>query len=299
MLYDLIIVGSGPAGLTAALFAARYKLKTLIIGKELGGQANYAHEIENYPGFSSISGRELINKFKENLSPFKIRLVEDEVKHIEKTKDIFTILTSKNKYTSSSLILALGTERKKLNLPEEEKFIGRGISYCSTCDSPLFKNKIVAVIGGNNSAAMSALLLVKYAKKVYIIYRSSQLRADAVLLDKVKKEKNISVIYNAEVNNISGKSFVESIHLTNKKILEVQGIFVEIGSTPSIYLTKKLGLRTDVQGYIAVNNEMKTNIQGIFAAGDCVLKKLRQIVNACGEGAVAVFSANSYLKSKK
>ena len=297
-MYDLIILGSGPAGLTAALYAARYKLNVLVIGKELGGQANYASVIENYPGVKTISGIELIKIMKSQVASLGVKIIEGEITNIIKEKHNFTIMADKKEYQASAIVFALGTERKKLNLPEEAKFIGKGISYCATCDAPLFKDKVVAILGGSNSAAMSAILLSKYAKKVYIIYRGKELRAEPIKINQIKKIKNIEIIYNAEVSNISGKNFVEKILLTNKKMLEIQGIFVEIGSTPSTYLIKKLGLRTDYQGYIAVNNEMETNIQGLFAAGDCISKTLRQIINAAGEGATAAFSAYSYLKSK-
>lgn len=296
-MYDLIILGSGPAGLTAALFAARYKLQVLVIGKEPGGQVNYASIVENYPGIKSISGTELSKKMKSQVSALGVKVIEEEITNIIQEKDKFIVIANKNKYESKSIIFALGTERRKLNLPEESKFLGKGVSYCATCDAPLFKSKDVAIIGGSDSAAMSALLLSKYAKKVYVIYRGAQLRAEPFRVEQIKKKKNIEIIYNAEVVKISGKKFVESITLTNKKKLEVQGIFVEVGSTPSSYLIKRLALKTDVQGYILTNNAMETNVKGVYAAGDCISKKLRQIVNAAGEGAVAAFSAYLYLKS--
>lgn len=297
--YDLIIIGSGPAGLTAALFAARYKLKTLVIGKELGGQLTYAYKIENYPGFSNISGIELTKLMKSQVTELGVKILEDEIINIEKKKDKFIVMTNKNKYNSKTLILALGTARRKLNLPEEEKFIGRGVSYCATCDAPLFKNKIVAVIGGSDSAVMSALLLSKYAKKVYIIYRKEKLRAEPIRIEQIKKIKKIEIIYNAEIQKISGEKFVESITLTNKKKLKVQGVFVEIGSIPSAYLIKKLNVQTDKEGFILTNKAMETNIWGVFAAGDIVKKPLKQIVTAASDGAVAAFSAYNYIKSIK
>ncbi|MCL6500865.1 MAG: thioredoxin-disulfide reductase [Candidatus Pacearchaeota archaeon] len=300
-MYDLIILGAGPAGLTAALFAARYRLKTVVIGKEIGGQANYASVVENYPGIKSISGADLIKIMKSQVTSLGVKIIEENITNVTKVKEkqIFSVITEKNSYQAKAIIFALGTERKKLNLPEEEKFLGKGISYCATCDAPLFRNKSVAVVGGSDSAVMSAMLLSKYAKKVYIIYRGKELRAEPIKVEQLKKTRNIEIIYNAEVQKISGKNFVEKILLTNKKTLEAQGIFVEIGSTPSTYLIQKLGLETDNQGYIITNNAMETNIPGLFAAGDCISKKLRQIINAAGEGATAAFSAYAYLKSKK
>ncbi|MGB9708270.1 MAG: NAD(P)/FAD-dependent oxidoreductase [Candidatus Pacearchaeota archaeon] len=298
-MYDLIILGSGPAGMTAALFAARYKLKTLVIGKELGGQANYASVIENYPGIKAISGLALIKIMKEQATTLGVKILEEEIISIIRKKDKFTVMTDKNRYESKALIFALGTERKKLSLPEEAKFIGKGVSYCATCDAPLFKNKIIAVIGGSDSAAMSALLLAKYAKKVYIIYRGKELRAEPLRIAQIKKTKNIEIIYNTEVSKIFGRNFIEGVLLTNKKKLKVRGVFIEIGNVPSSYLTKKLNLQTDKDGFVLTNNAMETNILGVFAAGDCVSKKLRQIITAASDGAIAAFSAYKYIKSEK
>lgn len=296
--YDLVIIGSGPAGLTAALFAARYKLKTLVIGKELGGQLAYAYKIENYPGFNSISGIELTKLMKSQVIALGVRIIEEEITNIIKEKDKFIVMTDKNKYESKSLIFALGTGRKQLNLPEEAKFFSKGISYCATCDAPLFKNKVVAVIGGGDSAVMAALLLSKYAKKVYIIYRKGKLRAEPIKLEQLEKIKKIEIIYNAEISKILGEDFVEKILLSNKKTLEVQGIFVEIGSTPSTYLIKKLNIQTDKEGFILTNSAMETNIRGVFAAGDIIKKPLRQIVTATSDGAIAALSAYKYVSKK-
>lgn len=300
--YDLIIVGAGPAGLAAALYASRYKLKTLMIGKSVS-QAFYAYKIENYPGFSSISGAELIKKFQEQVKALGTNIIEDEVKNIEKEKTLwFTVSTQNNSYKAKAIILALGTERKKLNLPEETKFIGKGISYCATCDAPLFKNKVVAVIGGSNAAAMSALLLAEYAKKIYIIYRGKELKAEPIQIEKIKKNKKIEILYNAEIKKIQGKNFVESITLDydkKHKKLEVQGIFVEIGYVPSVYFSKKLGIETNKEGFIVTNISMETNIRGVFAAGDIIEKPLRQIITAASDGAIAALSAYKYIKSKE
>ncbi|MEM2955028.1 MAG: thioredoxin-disulfide reductase [Candidatus Nanoarchaeia archaeon] len=295
--YDLVIVGTGPAGLTAAIYATRYKLKTLVIGKG-ASLASYAYKIENYPGFSNISGTELLKKMKEQATALGAKIIEDEVKNIKKIKTGFVTYTQNKKYNSKTIILALGTERKKLNLPEETKFIGKGVSYCATCDAPMFKNKIVAVIGGSNAAAMSALLLAEYAKKVYIIYRGSQLRAEPIQIEKIKKNKKIEILYNSEIKKIRGKNFVESIILNDKKKLEVQGIFIEIGNVPSTYLSKKLNVQTDKEGFILTNQAMETNVWGVFAAGDIRKKPLRQIITAASDGAIAAFSAYQYIKAK-
>lgn len=297
-MYDVIVIGAGPAGLTAALYLARYKLKTLVIGKTIGGKANYATIIENYPGFFSISGIDFIKKIQEQVEALGVKIVEDEVNNIEKENN-FTVYTKNEKYQAKAIILALGTERKKLNLPEENKFIGKGVSYCATCDAPLFKDKIVAVIGGGNSAVIAALILTKYAKKVYIIYRGSQLKAETINVEKIKNNKKIEIIYNAEIKKILGDNFVSGIQLNNKQI-KVDGIFIEIGNAPSdffIKISKKLGIKTNNEGFIITNNAMETNVNGLFAAGDIVDKPLRQIVTAAADGAVAAFSVYNYLKS--
>ncbi|MEM2933151.1 MAG: thioredoxin-disulfide reductase [Candidatus Pacearchaeota archaeon] len=296
-IYDLIIIGSGPAGLTAAIYATRYKLKTLVITKGLG-LAFYAHKIENYPGFPNISGMELLKRIEDQAKTFNIRIIKEEVKEIKKRK-YFLVVTGNKIYKTKTIILASGTERKKLNIPNEEKFIGKGVSYCATCDAPLFKNKIVAVIGGGNSAVMSALLLAEYAKKIYLIYRGKELKAEPIQIERLKKNKKIKILYNSGIKEIKGKNFVESIILNNKKKLNVQGIFIEIGNVPVTYFLKKIPIQKDKEGFILTNQAMETNIKGIFAAGDIRKKTLRQIVTAASDGAIAAFSAYSYLKSKK
>ena len=297
--YDLIIIGAGPSGLTAALFALRYKLKVLVIGQELGGQLNYAHKIENYPGIHSIHGHELTKIMKAQVENLGCKRIEQEVKGIMKEKGMFKIITDSSSYYAKAIILGLGTMRRKLNLPQEGKFIGKGVSYCVTCDAALFRNKTVAIIGGSNAAIMDAMLLVKYVKKLYVIYRGSKLRAEPIRVEQIKKNKKIQVIYNADVRDIHGKKFLESITLSNGKKLAVNGLFIEVGNVPHTILTSRLGVKTDSQGYIIVNQDMETNVKGIYAAGDCISKKLRQLVNACGDGAVAAFSAYRFLEKKK
>ena len=297
MQYDLIIIGAGPAGLTAAVYAARYRLKIAVFGKEIGGQASHAYKIENYPGFKTISGLELIKKLKEQVKNLDVEIFEEEIIDIAKEKNHFVISTYNKKFNSKAIILALGTERKKLNLANEDRFGGKGISYCAICDAPLFKDKTVAVIGGSDAAAMSALLLAEYAKKTYVIYRGKQLRAEPIRVEQIKKNKKIEIIYDVNVKEIKGKNFVESLILDNEKELKVDGIFVEIGNVPPTYLIKKLEVKTDKEKYILTDKEMHTNIQGVFAAGDCCVKPLQQIVTAASDGAVAAFSAYSYLKS--
>jgi thioredoxin reductase (NADPH) len=297
--YDLIIIGAGPSGLTAALFALRYKLKVLVIGQELGGQLNYAHKIENYPGIHAINGQELKKIMKAQVENLGCKRIEQEVKGITKEKGMFKIITDSSSYHARAIILGLGTMRRKLNLPQEDKFIGKGVSHCVTCDAAMFKNKTVAIVGGSNAAVMDAMLLAKYVKKLYVIYRGSKLRAEPIRVEQIKKNKKIEIIYNSEVRDIHGKKFLESITLSNGKKLAVNGLFIEVGNVPHTFLTSRLGIKKDSQGYIIVNSDMETNVKGIYAAGDCISKKLRQLVNACGDGAIAAFSAYLYLQNKK
>lgn len=287
-MYDLIIIGAGPAGLTASLFAERYGLNTLILSEDIGGTANLAPLVENWPGIKSISGIDLMKKFKEQIkSPIKL----EKAISIEKNKN-FIIQTDKAKYESKTAIIATGTERKKLEAKNADKLEGKGISYCANCDSPLFKDKIVAVLGGANSAVESALLLKKYAKKVYIIYRKERLRADPNL---VKKLKNVEIIYSTNVIEVKGDKFLSSIILDSRKEIKVDGIFVEFGGVPLTEMTKTLNLEYE-NNFIKVNASKETNIKGLFAAGDVINTPLRQIITAASDGAIAAFSAYNYCK---
>lgn len=293
-IYDTIILGAGPAGMTAAIYAARYKLKTLVISKDVGGIANLAYKVENWPGIVSISGTELMQNFKKHVQSLGIEIVEDEVGKIIKK---FEIVTKGNKrFKAKTLIFAFGTVRRKLNVPGEDEFIGRGVSYCTVCDAPMFRNKTVCVVGGSNSAAMAALLLSEYAKKVYLIYRKAQLRADPMLVERVKKNPKIEVIYNAKISEIIGKKFVEKIVLEDGKEMPMEGIFIEAGGIPSTDLAKELGVNLNENNSIIVDDKMQTNVPGVFAAGDITNTPLDQIVTACSDGAKAASSAFHYLK---
>lgn len=292
--YDIIIIGAGPGGMTAAIYAARYKLKTLIISKDVGGVANLAHKVENWPGIISIPGTELMQNFKKHVQSFGIKIIEEEV---EKLIPGFEVVTaSGKKFKSKTLILALGTVRRKLNIPGEDDFIGKGISYCPTCDSAFFKDKIVCVVGGRNSAAMAAILLSEYAKKVYIIYRKDKLRSDPVLTEQVEKNPKVEIIYNAEVAKVLGTKFVEKIVLKDGKEMPMDGVFIEIGGIPSTDLARQLKIKLSERKSIIVDDKMQTNVPGVFAAGDITNTSLAQIITAGGDGAKAAYSAFHFLK---
>jgi len=302
-LYDLIIIGAGPAGLAASIYASRYKVSHLVIGKEPGGQAVEAHKVENWPGTESISGFELTQKMREHAEKLGAKIVMDSVSNITPTGNNFEVTTHSAQYQAKNIILALGMEYKKLQIPGEDDFRGKGVSYCPTCDAAFFGGKIVAVAGGGNSAASAAQLLSEYASKVYIIYRGEKLKVDPVYLDNFAKNEKIEIIYGTNIKEIKGENSVEKIVLdkkyNDKDELEAQGVFIEIGSEPGIELTKQLGVKADEQGFVVVNADQSTNVSGIYAAGDATTgsNKMRQILTASAEGAVAAASVYKRLQT--
>jgi len=298
-MYDLVIVGTGPAGLSAAIYAARYKMSTITIGKLHGGTITEAHLVENYPGVGELTGMELGQKMLEQAKSLGAEVVADSIQKIEKKDKFFVLHTQSGKYETKRILLAMGAERNKLKIKGEEEFLGRGVAYCATCDGPFFKDKTVAVVGGGNAAATSALYLSDIAEKVYLIYRGEELKAEPAWIEQMNAKKNIEVIYSANIEEISGENKVEKAKLDNGNELKVDGVFIEIGSTPGKALINDLELKTDAKGYIEVDEEMKTSVDGVWAAGDITggKFKFRQVVTAVGEGAIATYSA--YLDSKK
>ncbi len=302
-IYDLIIVGSGPAGLSASIFASRYKLKHLILGVETGGQMLEIYEIENYPGYSSIKGKHLKEKLVEHVQKFGMSIKNESVFALEKNKDVFKLQTSQGIYWTKTIIMAMGAHYRQMNIPGEKEFIGKGVSYCATCDAMFFKNKIVSVVGGGNSATVVALELVDYAKQVYLVHRGEKMLAEPMWIEKLRKNKKIVLLADNSVLAIEGKNKVEKIVLKKlikgKKTLDVDGVFIEVGTEPGVELAKKIGVKTDKQDYIKVGVDMSTNIAGIFAAGDITTgsNKFRQVLMAAAEGALAANSAYKMLKS--
>ena len=302
--YDLIIIGAGPAGLTASLYSARYRINHLVIGDPFSSLICEAYFLENYPGFEKISGIEFIEKLKNQVEKYGVEILKEKVIKIEKN-EFFKIKTESGKvFLSRSLIIATGTERKRLNIPGEKEFLGKGVSYCATCDAPFFKNKIVAVVGGSNSALMSADLLSKYAKKVYIIYRKREFRAEPILKERIEKNKKITCLFERNIVEIKGKGKLEEIILDkeyeNKKSLKVDGLFIEIGQQPLSKIFEEIGGELDEDGLIKINKDCSTNIKGIFSAGDITngSNKFRQVITACAEGAIAALGVYNYLKNK-
>lgn len=285
--YDLIIIGAGPAGLTAALYAARYRMNFLVIGKTLGGLIGEAYEVCNFPSYGRIKGVELIKKMIEQVKELDVKIKQEEISEIKKKKTDFEVITNKSKYSAKKIIIATGSERKHLGIAREKEFVGKGLSYCATCDAGFYKDKIVGVVGGSDAALTAALLLEKFAKKVYIIYRKNKFfRGDRVWIENIKKSKKIEPIFNSKITRLIGKNKLESIEINKKKKLKVDGIFVEVGSISNVELAEDVGVKIEKK-QIVVDKFQKTNVKGVFAAGDITCNPLKQIVTACGEGAVA------------
>jgi len=311
MLYDVIIIGGGPAGISAGIYSARQKLKTLLITKSFGGQmARKAVAIENYPGFEEISGLELIKKFEKHLKKFaseqfgenRIKIEFDSVSRVSKSGKIFSVLTGKRrKLESKTVLIASGADPRSLEVPGEKKFIGKGVSYCTTCDGPLYSGKEVAVVGGWNSGFESAVFLSGWAKKVYILEHSSEIRAEQSVCRKAKETGNIQIMTSISLEKIEGKNFVESIvckdHKAKKTIsLAVGGVFVEIGSQPATSFVKDLVDFNSKDEIIIDPKTMQTKTEGLFAAGDVSNVIFKQIVIAAGEGCKAILSISNYLR---
>jgi len=288
-IYDVAIIGGGPAGLSASIYSARYMLNTLLFAKDHGGAIVEAHLVENYPGFESISGMDLSDNFRKQAKKLGVEIKDEEVKGIKKDGDVFVV---NNKHKAKKVILATGTFRRKLNIPGEGDYIGKGVSYCATCDAPFYRDKIVGVIGGSNSAARAAQLLAEYAKKVYIIYRRDKIRAEPKICAQIDKNPKIEIITNTQVKEIKGEKFVTSAVFDSGEVFMLDGLFIEIGSTPAVVLPKELGVKLDDKEYIIVDEAMKTNVKGVYAAGDITTcsNQWRQVITACSEGGIAASS---------
>jgi len=300
-IYDLIILGAGPAGITSAVYAARKRLEFLLISPDIGGQAALSGDIENYTGYQFITGPELALKFQDHMSAFNIPLnIPDKAIGVFKQPDSIKVTTEKGEYFSRALIISTGKRPRPLDVEGEDEYRNKGLTYCATCDGPLFKGKIVAVIGGGNSALDAALQLMKISPLVYIINITDNLSGDPVMIEKVAKSANAKILNNARVKRIYGDVFVKGIEVEQnggKIDLEVEGIFVEIGLIPNsgfIDIVDK-NERTE----IIVDCYNRTNIEGIFAAGDVTNVPEKQIIIACGEGSKATLSAFRFLSTHK
>jgi len=300
--WDLIIVGGGPAGLTAGIYGARSGLKTLILEEKLpGGQIADSPLIENYPGFPSISGRELVNKMVKHCEKFNVEIHELEgVTELSLKGEMKTVKTVRSSYTSPAVIIATGAHPRKLGVPGESDFLGRGVSYCAVCDGAFFKGRRVLVVGGGNSAAVTALYLTGLASKVTLVHRRDRLRAEEALFRDLQ-EKGVEFIWNSQVVEIRGENLVKSVVVRNNKTgetieVEVDGVFVQVGEVPNSQIAQKAGVQVDEGGYIVVDQRQRTNISGVFAAGDVTTCPVKQVGTAVGQGIIAASEAYGYVK---
>ena len=297
VMYDAIVIGAGPAGLTAGIYLARGGAKTLIIEKEsIGGQIASSPLVENYPGFKSVSGSELVDTFYEQVVDLGVDIEIGEVKSIE-NGEIKKVFVDDAVYETKTVIIATGVKHRKLNLEKEEEFIGSGIHFCATCDGPFYKNKVVAVVGGANSAVINAIYLSSLCDKVYLIYRGKDLKCENKLKEKVSNLKNVEILLNSNVTQYLGVDKLERIvvkDLQCKKEIQVDGLFLSIGMDPETSIKLNLN-KTDNDYYDSVDT--LTNLPGIFVAGDCRNKNVRQVTTAVSDGTVAAINALNYLQN--
>lgn len=298
-IFDIIIIGAGPAGLTAGLYASRRTLKTLILTKDLGGQAAITYDVENYPGVRVIDGPALMEKFSQQAQNFGARIKFGEVKKISQKEGVFIVKTASEKFQAKSLILAFGLLPKDLDIPGEQEFKGRGVSYCAICDGPLYKNKITAVVGGGDAALDAAEYLAKLAAKVYLIHRRDQFRGEEVVAERLKRDPKVEMVLSSRIIEIKGDKFVESIILKENghdqtREIKVNGVFVEIGYVAKTELVKDL-VKLNERGEIITDKDTSTSRPGIFACGDVTDCGYKQIVISAGEGAKAALQAYKYI----
>ncbi len=299
--YDVVIIGGGPAGLSAGIYTSRSRLKTVLIEKgAVGGMIINASLVENYPGFvDGLSGIDLTQAMQQQATKFGLETVSAEVTGVTIEGRDKVIKTSEGDFSARAVIIAGGSERQKLGVPGEAAYIGKGVSYCATCDGAFFRDKVVAVIGGGNAAVTEALELTKFASKIFVVHRRNELRATKVVQEKAFAEKKIEFIWDTAVTAVMGNTFVNKIRVRNLKtntdsVLNVDGVFVNVGSQPATgYLKGVLAL--DAVGAIIVNDKMETSVPGVFAAGDIRSGSIRQTIAAAGDGAVAAVNAGKYI----
>ena len=301
---DLIIIGAGPAGLTAAIYAKRAGLDTLLIDETGmgGGQIVNTYEVDNYPGLIHINGFDLGMKFKEHAGEMGTEFADVSVTAVSKKNDLIHVDTTEGEYVAKTLIIATGAKHRMLAIPGEEELVGMGVSYCATCDGAFFKNRVTAVVGGGDVALEDALFLARGCSKVYLIHRRDEFRGAKVLADKVKRTPNIEIIYDSRVTEIVGEDQVEKIKVENVKTagiseLDVNGIFIAVGMKPNTELFSDI-VELDEGGYVIAGEDCVTSCEGVFAAGDLRTKKLRQVITAAADGANAITSVSEYFNNR-
>lgn len=303
-IYDILTIGAGPAGLTAGIYGVRANLKVGMLERSApGGQIVWTYEIENYPGYEKLPGPDLAMKMYEHATNMGAEYIYGDVTCIKKENDLFTVTTEDNEFKAKTIIIATGTVNRRLNVTGEDRLAGYGISWCAICDGAFYKGKEVAVVGGGNSALEEALYLASIVDKVYIIHRRDAFRADKLAQERVFNNKKIEVIWDSVIESFNGEKNVESITIKNittnaSKDLKVSGVFLYIGQDPATGFVKDFGI-LDESNYVIANQKMETAIPGLFAAGDCIVKDLRQVATAVSDGAVAAIEAIKYIERLK
>jgi thioredoxin reductase (NADPH) len=308
--YDFLIIGAGGTGLAAAMYAARLGLKTIVFGKSqgselpIGGVITTTNFVENYPGFIKLTGTELAEKIEKHARSYDLVTIKEEnVIEVKKVKKYFEVKTEKGNYIAKSILFATGTKWKKLEVPGSKEFENKGVNYCALCDGPLFKNKIVGLVGGSDSAAKDALVLSEYAKKVYIIYRGEKIHPEPVNLKRIESNKKIEIINNTNVTEIKGEQFLKEVTLDKEyqksKNLKLDGLFIAIGHIILSDLAKKLKVKTNEKGEIITDKSTKTNLSGVYAAGDVSDGNFKQLITGVAEGCTSAHSAYEYINKEK
>ena len=300
-MYDLIIIGGGVAAFSAALYAGRFHLKTLVLGKNPGGALVTTDDISNYPGFKNITGMDLFDRIKGHAEDYAIEHLARKVVRVERGEGCFEVSSKDETYKTKAIIFATGAGFRKLDVPGELEFAGKGAHHCALCDGILYKDKIIAVVGGSDSAAKEALLLSQYGKKVYIIYRKTAIRAEPVTRERIKQNEKIEIINNTDVLEIKGETFVDSVILSKpykgSTELKLDALFVQIGQVPVSDLAKSIGVETNEKGEIIISRDSETNVAGVFGCGDVVDSKFKQAITGAAEGVVAAHSAYQYVSN--
>lgn len=299
-MYDVAIIGSGVTGYGAAMYAARLDLSVVVIGDVEGGTITLTDDVANYPGFVQLTGQELAGKLKEHALDYPVAFDTDMVSDVFKSKDdYFYVVTDSKTFLAKTIVFATGMKERELEVPGHDDFRNRGVSYCALCDAPLYKDKVVAVVGGSDSAAKEALLLAKYCKKVYIIYRREKIRPEPINAVRIEREPKIEIINNTNVIEIAGDQKVTSLKLDNpyngSDTLAVDGLFVAIGGIPNSKLAEKLGVELNKKGEIMIDRSSRTNIEGVFAAGDVADTEFKQAITGVAEGVHAAYQAYTYV----
>ncbi|MFA6521972.1 MAG: FAD-dependent oxidoreductase [Candidatus Gracilibacteria bacterium] len=298
-IYDVIVVGTGIAGLSAGMYCGRFNLKTIVIGEMPGGIITTTHLVENYPGILSMEGIEMGTVFLEHAKKFGAELEFSKVTEIEKKSGKFLVKTASKEFTGKTVIFATGTHHKKLGVPGEKEFNAKGVSYCALCDASFFKDKTVCVVGGGDSSAVETLILAKNCKKVYMFVRKDVLRAEPINYKKIMESPNIEVKFKTEIAEIKGKSKVESVVLKSGEEIPLEGVFVAVGWTPVSELAGKLGVELDGAGQVKIDRNSQTNVPGFFAAGDVCDSAFKQAITGAAEAVTASYFAHQYISKNE